>query len=119
MKKNLFVIIMTAIVACVMVTGPAKAEELMNAEKHLREDPMCKYEIGLMEKFERLLPLASNGEYTLIDQHMDAHDDGSYDWTMRAYNHSLKQVEVDGAHFDDIFEIIVIGAEFGSMLESY
>lgn len=120
MKKNLFVIIMTAIVACVMVTGPAKAEEkLVDMEKHLHVDPMCKYEIGMMEKFERLLPLASDGEYTLIDQHMNAHDDGTYDWTMRAYDHSLEQVVVDEAHFDDIFEIVVIGAEFDSMLKNY
>ncbi len=119
--KKMFVIIMTAIVACVMVAGPAKAEEqeLVDMEKHILENPMCKYEIGLMEKFERLLPLASNGEYTLIDQHMDAHDDGTYDWTMRAYDHSLEQVVVDGAHFNDIFEIVVVGAEFDSMLKNY
>ena len=120
MKKNLFAIIMVAIVTCVMVTSPVKAEEkLMDMEKHLHVDPMCKYELSMMEKFEQLLPLASDGEYTLIDQHMDAHDDGTYDWTMRAYDHSLEQVVVDGAHFNDVLEIVLVGAEFESMLKNY
>ena len=130
MKKieKIIAVVAIVVIASVMAIGIyEKAPEIQEPEVNVETtqvatevaEPWSKYQNGIENKMEQLLPLATDGNMYVVDQEFIWNDDGTILWSVTAVDQTVGEEITDSVEIADCWNLVLINAELEEQLEQY